>query len=267
MIASAHLRQGLRVWWREHPVVLLRDWLQRALLFPALRLVCRPLSVQGADRLAGMRGPAIFVANHSSHLDTLLVLSVLPRDVRRRTAVAAAADYFFSSRIKGAVVSLLVNAFAFKRNGCCRLSLRRCEESLRSGGSLLIYPEGTRSPDGKLQRFRTGIGLLAAAAGVPVVPVYLRGACDCLSKGGLLPHRHAVSIRIGEPVRYGRDADPISVANDLRSRVVELAGTIHLDTSRQNGNDPRKTAVAGTSLAGSEQRRCNDGAVLSQLRR
>ena len=264
MIATAHLRADIRTWWREHPVVLLRDRLQRSIIFPALRWLCRPLTVEGAERLAGVRGPVIFVANHSSHLDTLLVLSVLPREARRRTSVAAAADYFFCGCLRGAVVSLLVNAFAFKRNGCPRRSLGRCQEILRGGGSLLIYPEGRRSPDGRLQRFRSGIGLLATAAGVPVIPVYLRGARDLLPKGGLLPRRGAVAVRIGEPVRYARDADPIAVADDLRSRVLELAGKIRLDISHEKSHDPREDAAASAvSLPRSGQRRCHNDPVLS----
>jgi len=264
MIATAHLRADIRTWWREHPVVLLRDLIQRSLLFPALRWLCRPLAVEGVERLDGVRGPVIFVANHSSHFDTLLLLSVLPRGVRRRTAVAAAADYFFCGCLRGAVVSLLVNAFAFKRNGCPRRSLDRCRDLLRGGGSLLIYPEGGRSPDGRLQRFKPGIGLLATAAGVPVVPIYLRGARDLLPKGGLLPRPGAVAVRIGEPVRCPRDADPLAVADDLRSRVIELAGKIRLDIGHHKTHDPREDAAAGAvSLPRRGQRRCDNDPVLS----
>jgi len=264
MISTAHLRADVRTWWREHPVVLLRDLIQRSLLFPALRRLCRPLAVEGAERLDGVRGPVIFVANHGSHFDTLLVLSVLPRGVRRRTAVAAAADYFFCGCLRGAVVSLLVNAFAFKRNGCPRRSLGRCEEILRGGGSLLIYPEGGRSPDGRLQRFRSGIGLLARTAGVPIVPIYLRGARDLLPKDGWLPRPGAVAVRIGEPVRYPRDADPVAVADDLRSRVIELAGKIRLDIGHEKSHDPREGAAASAvSLPRDGHRRCDNDPVLS----
>ena len=264
MISTAHLQADIRSWWREHPVVLLRDLIQRSLLFPALRWLCRPLAVEGVERLDGVHGPVIFVANHSSHFDTLLVLSVLPREVRRRTAVAAAADYFFCGCIRGAVVSLLVNAFAFKRNGCSCRSVGRCQEILRGGGSLLIFPEGGRSPDGRLQRFKSGIGLLATALGVPVVPIHLRGTRDLLPKGGLLPRRGAVAVRVGEPVRYDRDADPIAVAGDLRSRVLELGGKIRLDIGHEKRHDPREdAAVSAVPLPRSGQRRCDNDPVLS----
>lgn len=185
---------------------------QRHLLSLVLRGFCRPLRIQGAEALSGIRGPVIIAANHSGHLDTLLVLNALPDGLRQRVAVAA---------------------FVLSRKGCCGRSLAKCEDILRSGRSLLIYPEDGRSPDGTLQRFKPAVGLLAARLGVPVVPIHLRRARDPLPKGGL-PRPAATTVRVGEPVRYGRDADPRAVADDLRSRILELSAKVRLDRSVRN---------------------------------
>jgi len=88
---------------------LARTLLQRLVLLPAVGAVCRP-ACTGASRLSGLTGPAVVVANHSSHLDCPVLLCALPATLRRRTVVAAAADYFFSTRLRGAAVRLLVGA-------------------------------------------------------------------------------------------------------------------------------------------------------------
>jgi 1-acyl-sn-glycerol-3-phosphate acyltransferase len=209
-------------WWQGRPSRLVRDVLQRAGLFPVLRVLCRRFRVEGVEHVEGLRGPAIFVANHSSHFDTCLVVKALPVETRRRLTVAAAADYFYRSKAKASFVSLLLNTFPFDRERG-EESLALCERSLRDGWSLLIFPEGTRSTTGEVGRFKRGVGLLAARTGAPVVALHIEGASELMPKGRSIPRRTDVMVRIGAPLAFGRGEDAAVIADELRGRVIALA--------------------------------------------
>src|SRR5438067_613888 len=162
-------------WPRLAPVRWARAVLQRLVLVPALRLLVRPWRVVGRGRLASISGPLLIVANHTSHLDSLAVLAALPAALRDRTAVAAAADYFFRSQPLASLAPLLLGAFPFHREGAVSTSLAHCADLTRDGYSILIFPEGTRSPSGAFQPFKPGIGLLARELRLTALPVYLHG--------------------------------------------------------------------------------------------
>jgi long-chain acyl-CoA synthetase len=148
-----------------------------------------------AEQPGPISGPVLLIANHASHLDALTVLAALPPAVRRRTAVAAAADYFFERRPLATLVSLALGAFPFHRQGAVSTSLAQCGDLADAGWSLLIFPEGTRSPDGRLQPFKAGIGLLARELGLPVVPIYLAGLYAVLPKGRCWPRPGPVELK------------------------------------------------------------------------
>jgi long-chain acyl-CoA synthetase len=206
--------------WPLHPfVVALRAALQRGLLFPLHAVFCRPFRVEGADTADLAGGPVLLVANHASHADTVSILRALPPALRRRTAVAAASDYFYSGRLRGTLASLVLNTFAFSRAGGVRASLERCGLLCDEGWSVLIYPEGTRSPDGRILPFRTGIGLLAPGLGVPVVPVSVAGGHGVLPKGSSRPRRAAVTVHFGPAIRIPPDMPPETVARRLQDEV------------------------------------------------
>jgi 1-acyl-sn-glycerol-3-phosphate acyltransferase len=208
-------------WWQSAAAGFARDVAQRAVLFPAVGLLCSEFEVEGREQVEELDGPAIFVANHSSHFDTFLVLRALPAAVRHRVTVAAAADYFYTNPLKGSAVSMALNTFPFDRErGAGSLELAR--KAIDDGWSLLIFPEGTRSRDGEIGMFRKGVGALATSLPVPVVPVHLDGAHRLMAKGRSLPRRTAVGVRFGEPVAYAPGNDAIVVANDLQRRVAAL---------------------------------------------
>jgi 1-acyl-sn-glycerol-3-phosphate acyltransferase len=197
---------------------------RQALLFPALRVLA-PLTVVGRQHLRG-NTPVILAANHSSHLDAPVVLAALPWAVRQRVRVAAAADYFFTNPLAGALVSTAMNAFPFERKEPgCAASLERTQRLLAAGESVLIFPEGTRSKDGALQMFRRGVAKLALAGDVPVVPVAIIGAHDAFPKGARLPKRHAVRVQFGAPMRFAPGSDPTEVAAAIEQQVRALLAT------------------------------------------
>ncbi|MDQ2903102.1 MAG: 1-acyl-sn-glycerol-3-phosphate acyltransferase [Chloroflexota bacterium] len=197
------------------PGELLR-WL---VLFPPLRALTH-LRIHGSEQLTG-NGPYIFATNHSSHLDTPLLLAALPLRLRLRLRTAAAADYFFSTWWKGTLVKLLFNAFSFERRGLG--GLHYAQRLLKEGYSVLLFPEGTRSKDGQLQPFKCGIGWLALTTQVCIVPVWIEGARAAMPKGTHLVHRHQVEIRFGAPLQFAQDLDQASVVATIEQQVRALA--------------------------------------------
>lgn len=194
-----------------------RALLQSLLLLPLIRWLARPLRAGGTDGLAH-GGPYVFVANHASHADTAALLAALPAKVRRRTAPAAAQDYFFSSWLGGAVVTLLTGAFPFPRRG--RAGLARAEALLHNGWSVVLFPEGTRSCDGRVHHFKHGAALLARR-GWTVVPVGIAGTDGVLPKGARVPRRSPVTVTFGAPLRFD-PGDVDEIGRRLEARVRAL---------------------------------------------
>lgn len=220
--AAAATPTPFPAWPRSAATVALRGALQPLLLFLPHRLFARPYTVAGTDGIGGVDGPVLFVANHASHADTLAILRALPARRRARTAVAAAADYFFGNRVAALLAPAILGAFPFSREGRVRESLEACGRLADEGWSILIYPEGTRSPDGRLLPFKSGIGLLMTGLGLPVVPVAVTGGAKLLPKGASWPRRAAVAVRFGAPVTLPPDTSPTEATALLRRLVEEL---------------------------------------------
>ena len=200
----------------------LGEVLRWLLLFPVLRLFVT-VKAYGTENIKD-RGPYIFAPNHSSHLDTPALLAALPLRLRLSIHVAAAADYFFATWWKGALSSILLNTFAFERKGNGRAaSLERARQILRAGGSLLLFPEGTRTKDGQLQPFKYGISKLALAEPVRVIPVWIEGTFQALPKGARWPRRQHVAIRFGVPLRFVPGTELVSVTARIEQQVKALA--------------------------------------------
>ncbi len=168
-------------WSRRYPVRLLRAMVLDNVTRP-LAQVLAPQTIRGLDQLRHAEAPLIFAANHSSHVDTPLLLTTLPVHLRHRTVVAAAADHFFDRRWKSALWSLALAAIPIERTKVNRRSADVAADLLADGWSLIIFPEGGRTPDGWTQPFRGGAAYLARRTGRPVVPVYLHGTHQILPK-------------------------------------------------------------------------------------
>ncbi len=181
-----------------------------------------PTTIMGVEHLDAVEGPVLFVANHNSHLDSVVLLSALPTRLRRRVAVAAAADYFFARPLLGSAVALLLNAFPFSRTTAVRPTLEHCAALLDTRWSILLYPEGTRSITGEIGEFKAGVGLLAVELEVPVVPIYLDGLQSILPKGRTLPRPGRVSVTFGRPVSVNGPSSYGDVALQLERAVRAL---------------------------------------------
>lgn len=228
--------------WARHP---LAHWSRLAAMATVGRAVtgvtCRP-QVRNADRIESLEAPAVFVANHHSHLDTTLLLTTLPRPWRHELVVAAAADYFFDTHPKAALAAWAYGAVPMERRKVSRRSADRAAELLDRGWSLLIFPEGGRSPDGWGQDHKGGAAYLGVRCGVPVVPVHLDGTGRVLPKVSSRPRPATVTINIGTPLHAEEGEDPRALATRVEAAIAELA-----DESASDWWSARRRAHASTT--------------------
>jgi 1-acyl-sn-glycerol-3-phosphate acyltransferase len=192
-------------------------------------------SAEGFENLPS-EGSFILAANHASHLDQFILLSqIIPTIGRKVHVVADKRKWFETSKFRAAIARYF-EAIPLERGGDASDGMRLILERLESGGIVLLYPEGTRSPSGRLQRAKTGIARLALTAGVPVVPVGLIGTFDLLPKNRRLPDlgkRKSVRMRIGLPISFdslkerNEDASPglyRRVADQVMVGIADLVG-------------------------------------------
>ena len=149
--------------------------------------------------------PYIIMPNHTSHLDTLTVITALEKRAYQLWTLAAR-DYWFATRFQGWFAQTCLNALPIEREGNFTeflQDLRTANEVMTQNNGLLIFPEGTRSLDGNLQPFKPGIlSLLIYGPNVPVIPAYIDGTYRALPKGQNLPKKHPVRIIFGEPLTF-----------------------------------------------------------------
>jgi 1-acyl-sn-glycerol-3-phosphate acyltransferase len=148
-----------------------------------------------------VRNAVLIVANHTSHVDSLIVLGVLPAELSNRVAITAAADRFYTSTLKSAWFSLRYNAYPIARGGGSQ-ALAYSEALLQKGWTLLIFPEGKRSRSGEILPFHPGPGILALRQGVPLLPLYIAGATDILRAGNRRAQPAPVSVHVGAPLVF-----------------------------------------------------------------
>jgi 1-acyl-sn-glycerol-3-phosphate acyltransferase len=198
-------------WARCAPARLARETILSGFFGPVMAWYVNR-RVEGREVFDGLKPPVVFVANHSSHMDTPTILRALPRQWRQRTAVAAAADYFYRKRWVAAAVSLLFSTVPISRRGggMEKGSADHLHRLLRQRWNLLLYPEGTRSRDGSRGKLHSGAAVLAAAHDVAILPIYVNGTRDAMPPGrtwpkrwraGLFLRRHPICVRFGPPIR------------------------------------------------------------------
>jgi long-chain acyl-CoA synthetase len=201
-------------WNRSAPARALRRASLPTWILPLSR-VFASVKVEGLENLAELTGPAIFAANHQSHLDTPVILDALPPRWRYRVAPAMAKEFFKAhfhpdqfgrkayvlNSLNYYLASLFFNAFPLpQREAGTRQTLRYIGSLLTSGFSVLIFPEGRRTDDGEIGRFQPGVGMAAARLQVPVIPVRLDGLDRILHHKWKFPKRGNARVRFGRPM-------------------------------------------------------------------
>ncbi|MGH3304560.1 MAG: lysophospholipid acyltransferase family protein [Streptosporangiaceae bacterium] len=231
--------------------------MSRLVAGPFLRLLARA-TVTGAEHVPAA-GPAIIASNHLSVIDSIY----LPLLIARPVSFAAKSEYFTGTRLRDRLVGAYLrstNQLATDRTGgrAAQAMLEAALTHLSSGELFGIYPEGTRSPDGRLYRGRTGVGYLALHSGAPVIPVAMVGTDKVLPPGRRMPRPGRIEIRIGEPLDFadfrGRPAGARqrrAVTDEVVSAIQKLSGQelvpvyasvrkLELTTATARGKAPTK---------------------------
>ena len=208
-------------WARMEPVRSLRFLVQRGLMMPFTEAMTHP-EVEGAEWVEDLDRPAILAANHNSHADTPLLLHALSQRTREKTVVAAAEDYWYRRPLLASVVGLFLNTFPFSRTSGPQAVLSSSHQLLKSGWNLLLYPEGTRSTDGRIGEFKPGVGFLATETRAPVIPMHVRGSHRVMPKGQRYPLPAPVKIRIGRPLEARRGETSRAFTTRVEKAVREL---------------------------------------------
>ncbi len=236
--------------------------MKRIFIGPLLKLLFRPW-VKGMENIPD-EGPAILASNHLSFSDSVF----LPVAVSRPVVFLAKSEYFTGKGLKGKLTATffrLTNQLPMDRSGgaASATSLDGGIEVLNKGGLLGIYPEGTRSPDGRLYRGKTGIAKLALATGVPVLPVAMMGTDKVQPIGRKIPNIRRLGIIIGEAIDFSRykglENDRFvqrSVADEIMYDLMRLSGQEYVDAYASTVKDrlavrksTRKTEEARNAAA------------------
>ncbi|CAB4719225.1 MAG: 1-acyl-sn-glycerol-3-phosphate acyltransferase [Actinobacteria bacterium] len=196
------------------------------------------------------KGPVIIASNHLSFSDSIFMPLVVPRKV----TFLAKSEYFTSPGPKG-----LLKKVTFKALGQVpvdRSGGRRSEAALITGLQVLaegkclgIYPEGTRSPDGRLYKGRTGIARLAIESGAPVIPVAMSNTDKIQPTGQVIPNLHRVGMIFGEPMYFSGDSSDLqflrTVTDQIVSKIAEMSGQEYVDIYAPKKSKPDDINVAG----------------------
>ncbi|MFD9964310.1 lysophospholipid acyltransferase family protein [Amycolatopsis sp. NPDC058986] len=209
--------------------------LVRFVLGPLVRAIYRP-EIRGAGNIPAT-GPVILAANHRAALDTGVITFASPRQVK----FLGKAEYFTGKGLKGRLMAGFLGGLGYvpveRGNAQAGLAaLGAARKVLDADGVFAIYPEGTRSLDGKLHRGHTGVAALALATGAKVVPVALSGTENLQPKGKRIPRLTKISVTFGEPLdfsRYeGQDSSSAirrSVTDEIMYTILELSGQEYVD--------------------------------------
>lgn len=229
----AHIYPRWPQWWWVRAI---RVAVLYGISLPTAYVMCR-CAVRGRDRIDALDGPLLFMSNHIVRTDAGLILTVLPGRFRRNLAIAMSGEMLrewlhpppgtsllerLRLRIQYVLVLALFNVFPLPQRTGFRQSFAFAADLVERGYSVLVFPEGSRSPDGELHEFKSGAGILAAALGVPVVPVRIDGLYAVKLTGRKLVRPGAVTISFGEPMAFSSTDDPVVTAARIEDAVRSL---------------------------------------------
>ncbi|MEM9418847.1 MAG: lysophospholipid acyltransferase family protein [Planctomycetota bacterium] len=185
------------------------------------------LKFEGREHLP-TQPPFVLAANHSSHLDALVLAAALHAKHRRYVFPISAGDVFFETKLATAFSALCLNALPMWRKNAGRHAMGQLRERFAAGDAgFILFPEGTRSPDGKIKKFRAGVGMLVAGTDVPIVPCHIAGAYQALPKGAAFPRPRTLKVTIGPSLRFNDQSNDktgwTEIASQLYTAIEELA--------------------------------------------
>jgi long-chain acyl-CoA synthetase len=193
--------------------------------------------IKGRENLRGAAGPVLVVSNHIDDVDVGFILTALPARLRHKLATAAGGEALEALRTPSADRNLflrildcvewflgvsLLNLFPLPREAGFRDSFAFAGESVDRGYSILVFPEGHHTTDGKLRPFRSGVGLLVNNLGIPVVPMRIDGLFEVKQAGKRVAPPFKITVKIGEPLRFAAGLDPSQIAAELQAKVDQL---------------------------------------------
>jgi long-chain acyl-CoA synthetase len=221
-------------WVLRWPITWVRWLAHYLLMMPAMLLLGWP-RIEGRENLQGWAGPLLVVCNHIDDIDVGFVHTALPARFRNRLATATGGEALEALRLPApnrgffgrlydrlqwtSGVSLL-NLFPLPREAGFRQSFAYAGEAVDRGYSILVFPEGHHTTDGKLRPFRAGVGLLANNLNIPVVPMRIVGLFELKQAGRKFTPPHTISVRIGKPVKFASGTPPEQIVGELQ-RLVE----------------------------------------------
>jgi len=223
-------------WVLRWPVTWVRWLAQYLLMVPAMFFLGRP-RIEGRQNLRGEGGALLVVCNHISDVDFAFVQTALPVRLRNSIAIAtrgealealrtpAAGRNFLGKlfdRVKWMLGVALLNLFPLPREAGFRQSFAYAGEAVDRGSSVLVFPEGRHTVDGKVNPFRAGIGLLANNLGIPVLPMRIVGMFEVKQAGRKFARAGEIRVLIGRPVSFEPGTDPERIARELQKKVEEL---------------------------------------------
>lgn len=223
-------------WVQRWPVTWVRLAVHYLLLRPAVFILGWP-HVEGRQNLRGVRAPVLVICNHIGDVDPGFVLTALPARLRHKLAIATGGEALEILRTPPATRSLvgriydrvrwtlgvsLLNLFPLPREAGFRESFAYAGESVDRGYSVLVFPEGRHTTDGKLLRFRSGIGLLANNLQIPIVPMRIDGLFELKQAEKKFARPGQVTVHIGVPLQFAPGSDPEQIARELQNKVEQL---------------------------------------------
>jgi 1-acyl-sn-glycerol-3-phosphate acyltransferase len=235
-----HLGADYDTHWARKPLArFVRATMINGITRPFIQVFATP-TVIGRDRLADLDGPAVFVANHSSHIDTSLMMAVLPERFRSRIAIAARHDYIFDKWWKATVWALWYGVVPIERNKASRRSIELPQALMKAGWSFALYPEESRGPNDYMLPFKPGAAYLAIKAGIPVVPMHFTGTREVFSPYSRRFKPGKTRVVFGEPLHALPGERPAAFNTRVQNAVEQAA-----DEGRTNWWDAKVRAEKG----------------------
>ena len=223
-------------WTLRWPTTWLRLASHYLLARPAVFLLGWP-RVTGRENLRGVRGPLLIISNHVADVDVGFIQTALPACLRHKLATATGGEALerlrspasnrawfkrIYDRVQWTLGVALLNLFPLPRQSAFRKSFAYAGEAVDRGYSVLVFPEGKHTTDGKLCPFRSGVGLLANNLRIPILPMRIDGLFEVKNAGKKFAAPGKIRVRIGEPMRFAPESDPEEIARALQKAVEDL---------------------------------------------